>query len=312
MEPRFPRSEKRGIVDELHKPARRNYARRHVTIKSLLDLFQADIVDLQSHATLNKGFKYLLTVIDTFSKKGWAIPLKTKGGQEVSAALKSVFEKLNHGPKFLQTDHGTEFYNSAVAKVLKEFKTEHYSSFSVLKASIVERFNRTLKSWMFKEFSYRGSYEWLSFIDELVKRYNARIHRSIGLAPRDVNKSNEQFVLNKLQSIKLAPKKKQKFQIGDSVRISKFKHVFEKSYTPSWSTEVFIIDKVEKTVPITYKLRDLNGTEIKGGFYTEELLKTRYKNTYLVERVLKKKASYCLSSGLDSIANLISGSKRKT
>lgn len=298
-------SEKRGIVDELHKAARRNYPRRYVTIKGLYDLLQADLVEMQPYAKENRGYIYLLTVIDAFSKRGWAVPLKSKSGKEVAEALKKLFGDLKRSPKFLQTDQGKEFYNSNVAQVLKEFNVKHYSSFSILKASIVERFNRTIKTWMWKEFSLRGSYEWLSLLDKLLKRYNTRIHRTTGFAPIEVNERNEEIVLRRLQNKNLPPKKKPKFKVGDPVRISKFKHVFEKGYTPNWTTEIFFVEKIEKTVPVTYKIKDGSGQQIEGGFYEPELLKTKYTDVYLVEKIIRRRGKhiYVKWLGFDSKHN---------
>ena len=287
-------SSKVGIVDELHKPARRNYPRRFVTIKGLNDLFQADLVEMIPYSEVNDGYKYLLTVINAFSKRAWAYPLKTKTGNEVASALRKVFEELDVAPKFLQADSGTEFFNSNVARVLREFGIHLYSSFSTLKASIIERFNRTLKTWMWKRFSLRGSYKWVDILNSLITEYNNKVHRTIGVAPVNVNNKNEKKILARLreaQKSNLPPRRKKKFKVGQPVRISKFKHIFEKGYTPNWTTEVFIVDEVKKTRPTTYMLRDLEGEVIRGGFYGEELLKTKYKDTYLVEKVLKKKGN---------------------
>ena len=145
---------------------------------------------------------------------------------------------------------------------------------------------------MWKRFSLRGSYKWVDILDSLISEYNNRVHRTIGVAPIEVNKKNEKKILARLrkaQKSSLPPRRKIKFKVGQPVRISKYKHLFEKGYTPNWSTEVFIVDEVLKTRPTTYKLRDLNGESIRGGFYQEELLKTNYKDTYLVEKILDKK-----------------------
>ena len=90
-------SEKRGLVEELHKPARRNYQRRKVRILGLFDLWQADLVEMIPYASVNKGYKYLLTVIDACSKMAWAEPLKSKTGKEVTAAMERVLK--THGKK---------------------------------------------------------------------------------------------------------------------------------------------------------------------------------------------------------------------
>ena len=285
---------KSGIVDELHKPARRNYPRRYVTIKGLNDLFQGDIVEMRPYAAENEGNNYLLTIIDTFTKKAWAVPMKTKTATEVAEALKSILDTLKETPKFLQTDQGGEFFNGPVSRLLNKHNIKLYASFSPLKASIIERFNRTLKTWMWKEFSLQGNYKWIHKLKELLKKYNSRIHRTTGFAPSKVNKRNEAIIVGRLLRKKLPPKKKNKFKVGDSVRISKYKHIFEKGYTPNWTTEVFVIDQVQNTRPVTYKLRDYQKHPIQGGFYEEELQKTNFKDTYLVEKILEKRGNKVL------------------
>ena len=80
-----------------------------------------------------------------------------------------------------------------------------------------------------------------------------------------------------------------KFRLGDSVRVSKYKTIFEKGYTPNWSTEVFKIVKVQQTNPVTYLLEDWRGNPIEGGFYEYELLKAAVPGVYLVEKILRRK-----------------------
>lgn len=285
---------KEGVVNEIHKQARRNFNRRHVTIKGLNDLYQGDLVEMIPYADENDGYKYLLTMIDAFTKRAWAYPLKSKKGKEVAETLDKLFGGLDATPKFLQADDGGEFFNRNVKPVLKKFGIELYSSKSPLKATIIERFNRTIKTWMWKQFSLQGSYRWIDILDGLISRYNNKVHRTTGFAPLKVNKKNARIVLKRLRSLPLPPRTKKKFKVGQSVRISKYKHAFEKGYTPNWTTEVFIVDEVCKTRPTTYKLRDFEGEPVEGGFYQEELLKTKHKDTFLVEEVLQTRGSESL------------------
>ena len=145
------------IVNEIHKPARRNFKRRHVILKGISDLFQADLVDVKAYSRENKGFKYILTIINVFSKFAWAIALKSKSGKDVAEAFASILKNHNP-PDNLQVDQGTEFYNSNFKSLMKKYKINMYSTHSVLKASVIERFNRTLKGKMWKMFSLRGNY----------------------------------------------------------------------------------------------------------------------------------------------------------
>ena len=275
------------LVEELHKPARRNYTRRNFDVRGLDETWQADLVEMIPYARDNKGYRYLLTIIDTFSKYAWAIPVKRKTGKDVSEAMKSVLVK-GRVPKNLQTDRGKEFYNADFQILMSRYKIKLYSTYSNLKAAICERFNRTLKNAMWKKFSLRGNYKWLDILHDLLITYNNRKHRTIGAKPKDITTSNEAAILLKF-SHKLNKKIRPKFNVGDKVRVSKAKAVFEKGYTPNWSTEIFTIARVAATSPTTYHLYDYQNQPVSGGFYEQELLKAKYPDIYLIEKIIKKK-----------------------
>lgn len=283
---------RRQVVNELHKPARKNFKRRRVTIKGIDDLWQADLVDMTLYASENQGFRFLLTVIDTFSKFAWTVPVKSKSGKEVTKAMQSIFYLLRV-PRHLQTDNGKEFFNNSFQKLMQKYDINHYTTFSALKASIVERFNRTLKGMMWKEFSMNGNYHWISMLKKLTDKYNATKHRTIKMAPIDVGPHNERYLLSTVYK-KTKLKSKPKYKIGDYVRISKHKHVFEKGYTPNWSTEIFKVNEIKKTEPQTYILEDYQGNVIQGGFYEPELARVKYPDIYLVEIFLQKRGSKVL------------------
>lgn len=277
---------KRQVVEEIHKPARINFKRRRVILKSLNDLIQADLVEMLPYVKENKGYKYILVVINCFSKFVWAFPLKNKSAQEVTENMEKVFkvEKIHN----LQTDMGREFFNNEFKKLLNKYKVHHYNTFSEKKASIVERVNRTLKNMMWKEFSFQGSYKWLDLLPKIVKKYNNTKHRTIKMKPVDVTKKNEKMLLETVYSHIKMTDKKLRFKIGDKVRISKLRGVFDKKYMPNWSTEIFTVRKVNLTNPVTYLLQDENQKQILGGFYEQQLQKVKYSDVYLVEKVLKR------------------------
>jgi len=280
---------KLDVVMELHKPARRNYTRRCVTIKGLNDLWQADLVEMIPFAKQNNNVRYILTVINTFSKFGFAEPVKNKTGLEVSRAFEKIL-KSTTPPRKLQTDMGKEFYNKNFETLLKQYGIHHYSTYSNLKASIVERFNRTLKSRMWRQFSLQGSHKWINILQDLVSQYNRTKHSTIKMCPINVDEKKEKNLLSTVYSTSVNNiPKKYKFEIGDPVRVSKNKGVFDKSYTPNWSTEIFRINCIQMTKPVTYLLEDYKGEKIIGSFYGEELLKTRFPDIYLVEKIMKVK-----------------------
>lgn len=281
---------KKQVVDEIHKPARKHYKRRKVIIRGIDETFQADLVDMLAYAKQNRGFKYLLTVIDTFSKYAWTIPIKDKNGKSVTKAMKNVFAE-GRVCKNLHTDFGTDFYNKDFTDLMNKHKINHYSVYSTVKAGIVERFNRSIKQDMWKEFSLNGNYRWINIIKRLCNDYNNRIHRTIKMRPASVTKADEKRLLSTVYNIDDSHYFKTKFRVGDNVRISKYKHVFEKSYTPNWTTECFKITKVFYTDPETYKIIDSLENPVMGRFYKEELLKVKDPDVYLVEKILKRKGS---------------------
>lgn len=279
------------LVEELHRPARRNYLRRRVNIRGLDETWQADLVDMSAYARYNNGYKFLLTIIDIFSKFAWAVPIKSKSGKDTAKAMHSVLAK-GRVPKKLHVDQGKEFYNSEFKGLLQRYNIKLYSTFSNLKASICERFNRTLKSKMWKQFSLRGTYKWIDILPELISTYNDSKHRTIKMKPKDVTTQNEKKLLRDVYgNFHVNRTKKIKFKVGDKVRISKYKHVFEKGYTPNWTTEIFTISEVRSTDPVTYKLVDYRAQPIEGGFYQEELTSVKNADIYLVEKVLRKRGN---------------------
>jgi hypothetical protein len=118
----------------------------------------------------NKGYKYILCVIDCFTKFAWAMALKSKTGKEVSSAMSKIL--LKRSPKPLQLDNDKEFYNSTFDALMKKYKIHKFSTFSIVKACIVERFKCTLKKKMYRECTVRGSHNWISILPLIIDEYN--------------------------------------------------------------------------------------------------------------------------------------------
>lgn len=287
---------RRAISDELHTPARRRFPRRRVTVKNVNDLYQADLVEMLPYANVNKGMRYILTMINCFTKVAIAVPLKNKTAIEVAKVLDPILQK--HKMKHFQTDQGKEWFNSHVKKLMTKYNVNHYATFSELKASVVERLNRTLKEKMWKEFTARGTYEWLSILPRIVQKYNSTVHRTIGMKPKDVRSTHVKNIISRMNAISkesiIRGKAKQKFNVDDHVRISKYKQVFKKGYLPNWTNEIFTIFAIRPTKPVTYTLQDSKGEILKGSFYNQELIKSKTGNVYLVERILKRKGNKVL------------------
>ena len=243
---------------------------------------------MQQFSKWNKGFRYLLMVLDVFSKYGWIVPLKDKKGETVVEAFKSIF-KEGRKPQYLWTDKGKEYYNKHVKELLDKNGITLYSTENEEKSSVCERWNRTIKTKMWKQFTVQGNTQYLDMLPKLVKQYNNSKHSSIKMSPTEASKKkNEGIVYFNLYGNMESLSDKPKFNVGDKVRISKYKrNVFDKGYTPNWTEELFIIDKIQYTKPITYKIKDLNDEEIKGTFYKEELLKAK-QEVFRIEKVIRR------------------------
>jgi transposase InsO family protein len=264
------------LAVELHKPIRHKFKRRRVFVYTVDDIWTADLMDFQKLSKHNKNFKYLLNVIDTFSKFAYSIPLKTKSSQEITAAFEKLF--LGMKPRKLWTDQGTEFTNNQFKKFLADNNIELYHVYNEGKAVIAERFNRTLGEMIAKHLTSNDTKNYVNVLQKLIDEYNNKYHTSIKMSPVEAQKSeNVSTVFRNLYGDKeLVSDEKPKFKIGDRVRIYRWKSHFEKGRAENWTREIFVVSKVKKTNPITYELNDLNGEPILGGFYANELQKTKF------------------------------------
>lgn len=292
-----------AIVNELHKPIRHNFPRRKVITYGIDDLWQADILDLSNLKSSNKQYRYILNCIDVFSKYVFAIPLKNKSTKPVVDAFKFIFES-QRVPDNLQTDKGLEFTNKDIQALFKQYNVHWYSTNSELKASVVERFNRTLRDMMWKKFTFNSNYKWVDMLPELINTYNNKIHRTINMTPVEASRKENE---SKLKHIfrETFPNNPPKFKIGDTVRISKNKRIFTKGSTKNWTPELFTICKIIYSNPITYHIKDYKENIIDGCFYENELQKTTFKDVYLIEKVLKRKGNkiYVKFLGFDNDHN---------
>ena len=276
-----------NMANELHKQVRKKFLKRFVFVRHVDDIWGADLVELPTLSKKNSGFRYILMVIDVFSKYGWGVPLKTKTGKEVASALETIFKQ--HLPAKLWVDKGREFYNRNVLELLRKNKIEIYSTNNDEKCSVVERWNRTIKTQLWRYFSANGTEKYTNILQPLIDKYNSTKHRSIGMTPTDARKpSNYQQVFKNLYLKKVQARNKQpKYEVGDKVRISIKKDIFEKGFTINWSDKIYTVTEVLNTLPPTYKIKD-DREEIEGTFYEQELQKTR-ENTFRIEKVLRWK-----------------------
>jgi hypothetical protein len=236
------------------------------------DLWQIDLADLQKISKFNDNNRYLVTCIDVFSKFAWVVPIKNKKSDTVLEAFKFIVNSSGRKPNFLQSDQGTEFLNSKFKEYLSEIDVGFYYVNSELKASVIERFNRTIKEKIYKYFTLKNTERYIDILDTLIQTYNNSYHRSIKTLPSKVNKENEKTIHQILYK-KDSRDKVFNFEVGQTVRITKYKHIFEKGYTPKWTDEIFKVKYQIPRDPVVYKIEDLNNEEIEGVFYEPELQK---------------------------------------
>ena len=232
------------------------------------NIWSADLADMQLLSRYNKGIRFLLCVIDIFSKYAWVVPLKDKKGVSIVTAFQSILKQSNRKPNKIWVDKGSEFYSASFKKWLRDNDIAMCSTHNEGKSVVAESFIRTLKSKIYKHMTSISKNVDIDKSDDIVDEYNNTYHTTIKMKPINV-KDNTYINTNKEINTK-----DPKLKVGDHVRISKFKNIFAKGYTPNWSEEVFVIKKVKNTVPWTYVINDLNGEEITGTFYKRELQKT--------------------------------------
>ena len=257
----------------LHKPVYKTFQTRPVIVYAIDQLWQLDLVDLSKLVRENDGHKFIFSIVDVLFKFGWLLPLKSKHGSKIKGVLTKLFEQTNRRPVMVQTDKGTEFLNFHVQNFLKKYQIRFFTIFSERKASIVERFNRTIKGIMFRLFTRNNNRRYIDFLNEIAHRYNSSYHRSIKMKPIEVSKENEAQVWINLYENKLknpqTVSQRSRFSAGDLVRISIERGPFKKFYLEGWSEELFVVKHAVCNNPTVYKLQDQAGEDIKETFHSK-------------------------------------------
>lgn len=270
-----------------HKDIRKKFPTRRVVVNNIDQQYQVDLVEMIPYAKDNKGYKYILTCIDVFSKYLWAIPIKSKSAENTAEALAKVFAE--RVPKMMQSDHGKEFENKTVQALLTKHGVRFFTTNSEFKAQVVERVNRTLKTRMWRYFTEKGHKKWIDVLQDLVHNYNTSFHRSIGMTPAEASlKKNEDVVRYNLYGQNDQDHRNPKFEVGDSVRIAKWKSPFSKAYAGNYTTEQFFVTDVLDTQPVTYRVKDWHDEPVMGTFYEQQLVKyDKQDKEYEIEEVIK-------------------------
>ncbi len=273
----------------LHKPVRRKFLRNRVVATGIDSDWQADLCDMQALRKYNDNVAYLLTVIDVLSKHAWARPTTSKTPAAVRDAFAIILVESQRKPQCLYTDQGKEFLGKPFQQFLKHHWVQHITSNSPdVKASVAERYNRTLKTRLWKYMTKNNTQRYIDDLQAIVDSINGSYHRMIKRRPIDVMHKNETEVWETLYADSNHGQPSFKFKVGDQVRISKYKHIFEKGYLPNFTQEIFTIrERISRNPPV-YRLKDYNSDPIEGVFYEQELVKTiKEDDVYKIEKILQ-------------------------
>ena len=278
---------------QLNVYSRRTFPRRKVNVSGLGVQYQCDLADMQKYKAVNDGVSYLLVLMDCFSRYAWVAPLKSKSASSIATALAVLLNATDKERKpnaVLQTDNGSEFYNSTVEGLLIKKDVRLVSSEGGTKAQMVERLIRTLKMRISRLWDSRAEgFKYIDKLNDLVYNYNHTKHSSIMMPPVDVTSSNEKEISERLNPTKnlIVPDTFPKLKEGQSVRRTNARHTFPKeSGDQRWSHEIFTIYQTKYTNPPTYILKDAKGRIVKGMFYEPELQVTTTPKTYKIEKIL--------------------------
>ena len=189
------------FINEIYsKGPKRNYATNKTDVYHIDDVWSLDILDLKDYGPENnRGYRYVLVVIDNFSKFGWTTSLKNKNAQTIKDSFENILISSKRSPNLIESDRGKEFYNIIFQDFLNKNNIKLYSRNSSYGAVFAERFNKTIRDLLKRPIFEKGDGNWINILDTITKQYNNRIHSSTKLSPKDASlKKNEGFVYKNL------------------------------------------------------------------------------------------------------------------
>lgn len=291
MDPDFPTTYSANLKTFLrqkeslsrHKRRILKFKRRKVKVNGPYTLIQADTIFYKNYSRQNKGYKYILVVIDCFSRKNWCRPMRTTTADECAKNLENILQSMAYTPTQFASDQGNEFnvkHPSIFNTLVDKYGMLMFYLRGPHKASIVERFIRTLKTRLERYFTETNSVRWVDILPKVSEALNNSYNRSIGMAPNEVTFKNSKKVYKRLYGAR-GPPALCKFQVGDRVRLPLDKNIFGKGYSVNWTKEIYeISDKRFDGNLCYYFVRQLDGSEVPGKkfYYPEELNLVLRKN----------------------------------
>ena len=271
------------FINEIYsKPPKKYYPTNKTDVYFIDDIWSLDILDLKDYGPKNnRGYRYVLVIIDNFSKFGWTIPLKNKNAQTIKDSFENILISSKRKPNLIERDRGKEFYKNIFQDFLNKNSNKLYSRNSSFGAVFAERFNKTIRDLLKRPVFAKGDGNWIDILPTITKQCNNRIHSSIKLSPKDASlKKNEGFVYKNL--LDKRKKVKPKFQINDLVRTADLKKTFSKGDTTNWSYKLYkITEIINDTIP-SYHIDNLKER------YNESLLKKTDLTLKENDNVMKK------------------------
>ena len=246
------------FINEIYsKPPKKNYITNKTDVHHIDDIWSLDLLDLKDYGPENnRGYRYVLVIIENFSKFSWSIPLKNKKALTIKDSFENILISSRGKPNLIESDRGKEFYNNIFQDFLNKNNIKLYSRNSLYGAVFAERFNRTIRDLLKKIVFEKGDSKWIDTLPTITKQYNNKVHSSTKLTPIQASlKKNEGFVYKNL--IDKRNKIKPKFKINNLVRTADLKKMISKGDTTNWSYKLYkITEIVNDTIP-SYKINNL-------------------------------------------------------
>ena len=271
------------FINEIYsKRLKRYYATNKTNVYYIDDIWSLDILDLKDYGPeKNRNYRYVLVIIDNFSKYGWTIPLKNKNAQTIEDSFENILINSKRQPNLIESDRCKKFYNTIFQDFLNKNNNKLYSRNSSYGAVFAERFNRTIRDLLKKIVFDQGDAKLIDILPTITKQYNNTVHSSTKLTPKDASlKKNEGFVYKNLLDKRKTVKPK--YEVNNLVRTADLKKTFSKGDTTNWSYKLYkITEIINDTIP-SYRLDNLPER------YNESLLKKTVLTMKENDNVMKK------------------------
>lgn len=270
-----------------HRFFKRRFPRLHVWAPYQGYRVELDLLSMEHFAADNGGVKFLLNVIDQFSRFAFSEPLLSKSPKDVQKSFAKICSKCPFTIQSIYADDGKE-WKGEMGRFLDEKNIKIIVATSWVKASIIERFQKTLKLRIVKYMRQQHSYEYVSALPNIVNNINNSVNRTLQMAPASIQFSNQHVLYNRLYRPQRKAHSKFKrasamFEVGDDVIVGLKNTIYKRGYEQNYSDEVFKVEAILPTTPITYRIKDRKDRLLPRKYYQRELQRVRFDQHYLYD-----------------------------